>query len=385
MANIVPRPHKGDRPDRPSTWRLTWELPRDAAGKRRRVMETFHGTKTAATEYYQKRANELRERGPTAVAPAKVTVAAWLSQWLESYGSEHLEASTYRSYETLVRRDISPYLGHIELGRLGVVDVQRWQAQLAEKISRTGEPLSPRRRAYARQVLRAAINEARRMGMIRDNPVTLVRPPKQQPKQVQSFTRDQMRVMDSALAEMDDATALIPTLAWQTGMRLGEILALQWRDIDWDTRMVAVRRTLVETRKGPPAIKPYPKTGKSFRTLRLTPHLLYALRRRYVLVAGSSAEEGLMFARPDGRPLGERTVETFFDRARDGLGLPPHSFHALRHTFASLGLQAGIDIVSISKMLGHKSFAFTAQVYAHVLDATLQAAFDKFDLLVGDE
>ena len=80
MPNIVPRPHKGDRPDRPSTWRLIWELPRDAEGHRRRVMETFHGTKTAATEYYQKRATELRAEGPKAAAPAKVTVAAWLSQ-----------------------------------------------------------------------------------------------------------------------------------------------------------------------------------------------------------------------------------------------------------------------------------------------------------------
>jgi integrase len=349
-------------------------------------METFHGTKTEAKEYYEKRATEFRAKGPGYAPPGKVTVGEWLQQWLDSYGREHLEASTYRSYETLVRRDISPYLGHMELGRLSVVDVQRWQAQLAEKISRTGQPLSPRRRAYARQVLRAALNEARRLNVLtHENPVALVRPPKQHPKQAQSFSREQMRVLDAALAEMDEGMALIPTFAWQTGMLLGEILVLRWGDIDWDGRMVSVQRALVETRNGPPEIKPYPKTSKSFRTLRLHHRLLETLRKRWQAQGDQETPGALVFARPDGRLLGERTVETFFERVRDGLGLPHYSFHSLRHTFASLGLQAGIDIVSISKMLGHKSFAFTAQTYAHVLDATLQAGFDRFDRLIDDE
>lgn len=383
MPNIVARPRKGERPDRPTTWQLFWELPRSVDGKRRRVVETFHGTKTAAHEYYQKRATELRAEGSSYMPPTKLTVGAWLTQWLETYGREHLETSTQRSYETLIRRDISPYLGHIELARLSVSEVQQWQTELAAKLSRTGRPLSPRRRAYARSVLRAAINEARRLRLFtRENPVTLVRPPKQQPKQVQSFTREHMRVLDEALDEMDDGVALIPTFAWQTGMRLGEILAVQWGDIDWDTRMLSVQRALVETRQGPPVIKPYPKTSKGFRTLRLNRRLLEALRLRFEAAGAVAVREALVFARPDGRPLGERTVETFFERVRDGVGLPPYSFHSLRHTFASLGLQAGIDIVAISKMLGHKSFAFTAQVYAHVLDATLQAAFDRFDTLV---
>ncbi len=376
MPNIVARPGKGERPDRPTTFRLTWDLPRRAGGQRQRLQETFHGNKTAANEYWQKRATELRAEGPGYSPPPKTTVAEWLTGWLSTHGKE-LEPSTYRSYESLVRLRIVPHIGHIEIGRLTVVDVQRWQAELATAVTPTGKPLSPRRRAYARQVLRAALNEARRAGMIRDNPVTLVRPPKQSPKVVQAFTREQMRVLDQALAGMDDTMARIPTFAWQTGLRLGEILALRWGDIDWKTRMVSVQRALVEIPRQPAIIKDYPKTSKSFRTIRLTAHLTALLEPL------QSDEHGLVFVRQDSRPLSERSVETFFERVRDGLGLPTYSFHSLRHTFASLGLQAGIDIVAISKMLGHKSFAFTAQVYAHVLDATLQAAFDRFDAFVS--
>ena len=95
----------------------------------------------------------------------------------------------------------------------------------------------------------------------------------------------------------------------------------------------------------------YRSHSKGFRTLRLNRRLLEALRSQCKAKGGDENREALVFARPDGRPLGERTVETFFERVRDGVALPSYSFHSLRHTFASLGLQAGIDIVAISKML----------------------------------
>ena len=91
---------------------------------------------------------------------------------------------------------------------------------------------------------------------------------------------------------------------------------------------------------------------------------------------------GLVFARTDGRPLSSSTVQGFYKCMRDLAGLPPYRFHALRHTFASLALQAGVGIAEISALLGHTSVAFTAQTYAHVLDATRRQAAERFDRFV---
>lgn len=392
MPRIESWCRQGDRPDRPTSHRLTWELPPGPDGKRQRERELFHGSKSEANQRWFERQAELQatRHSQATVEDRRMLLRDWLDSWMADYGRQHLEDSTFKSYNDLIRVHIGPHLGHQRLDRLTPQMIADWQGELAGKQTPNGKPLSPRRIAYARQVLRAALREAQRRGLLTtENPVDRVRPPKQSPQRVQSFTRDEAQRLDEILIMLDDRLSVIPTLAWQTGLRLGEILALKWSDLNLVDRTLSVQRTLVEIPRQPPRLKPLPKTSAGFRTVLLTSDLVPLLRRHQSRQeaerekAGAKWQDaGLVFARTDGRPLSSSTVQGFYKRMRDLAGLPPYRFHALRHTFASLALQAGVGIAEISALLGHTSVAFTAQTYAHVLDATRRQAAERFDRFV---
>jgi len=299
----------------------------------------------------------------------------------------HLRPSTADSYGRLVRVHILPHLGRIELADLTSQLLQGWIAELSLKPSRTGRPLSPRTVSYVRAVLRDALAEAVRLGMIPTNPLDRVRPPKQQPKVVQSFTLEQMRDLD----RMAQGLRIGPlfTFLWHTGLRIGEAIALQWDDVDLDGAALTVRRSLVEV-AGQRVINA-PKTAAGTRELALMPQTAELLRGHQAtqgverLVQGASWNpEGLVFPSEVGTPLGRRNVTRAWESLRRKANLPPYGLHALRHTAASLQLQAGVGVREIAATLGHENPGFTARIYAHVLEATKRQAAEKYSRLLEE-
>jgi len=231
-------------------------------------------------------------------------------------------------------------------------------------------------RAAMSRVFSAAQNHQ----LLADNPVRRTKPMRRQEGDPtlckQPWSLDECReAMDTAIGtEMD----LFVHLAILTGARLGEMLGLQWKDIDTTTRTLVIRRTLVELRgsrhvgavKGAPTFSP-PKTAKSVRTLSYGQALADALARHQVAQvalrseAGDSwAETGQVFTTANGQAVWVSNFSAKFRRFLKVNGLRPINVHSIRHSFAINGLTLGIDLPSISKALGHASLQITLDVYA---------------------
>lgn len=387
MPSIVPRPRKGDRPDRPTTWRLTWHLSLGPDGQRRRVTETFHGTKTAAEARWLARQAEIKAGGKGYSPPSRQTLADYLDRWLRTYGHVSLRPKTAYSYQQLVRLHILPHLGHVPLADLTAQQLQEWLAHLTQP-KESGRTLSPRSVAYARAVLRSALAEAVRLGLLAANPLDRVRPPKQDPKQVQSFTFEQAQAIDQAGQDMRLGSLF--SFLWREGLRIGEATGLRWDDLDLDGGSLSVRRTVSEI--GAKKLEGPPKTKAGRREIALAPQTVELLRRHRQaqeierLANGPGWNpQGLVFPSATGTYLHYHNVRRSWRLLLARQGLPAYGIHALRHTCASLMLQAGVGLAEIAAHLGDENPAFVAKIYAHVLQATKRQAADRYNRLLEGE
>lgn len=376
------------------SWHLRWDRKNPGTGKREYIHETFHGSQRDARKRWVEREAEIRQAGAGYVKAAKTTVGEYMERWLRDYCEQHLKPTTVASYRALVRGHIIPGLGAVPLADLSAAQVAAWQAEVARKQTgrggdvgedgkRAAALLSPRRVAYARAVLRAALHDAQRQRLIPSNPVELVRAPKQDPKQVEAFTLAEVQALDAA-AEGNRLAVLIRT-AWRTGLRMGELLALRWEGVDADHRTLTVRGSLVEV-GGRRILQESTKTKKGTRSVAMTGTVaadMKAHRARQAaerLAAGEGWQDhGLVFCTGQGKPLAPRNVMRSYYTVRDAAGIPAHGFHALRHTYATLSKRAGVPIEDIADALGHETPAFTAKVYAHVLPEGRRDNADRFE------
>ncbi|MHB1954184.1 MAG: tyrosine-type recombinase/integrase [Sulfobacillus sp.] len=377
--NIQPRPRDGDRPDRPSSWRLSWYLPPGPNGKRQRATETFHGTKTAAEARWRERQTEIERAEKGYIAPARQSLGDYLEHWLIEANARIRPGTSY-SYERQVHLHISPHLGQVPLADLTAQRLQAWIAGLSQP-KENGRTLSPRSVAYVRSVLGVALGEAVRLGLLPTNPVTRVRPPKQDPKQVKSFTYEQAQDIDEAGRDM--RLSVLFSVLWRTGLRIGEAIGLRWSDLDLDSGTLSVHRTLSEI--GGKLVEGPPKTKAGRRDIALERQVVDLLRQHRQaqgverLVSGPDWNPtGLVFPSEAGTPLFRRNVRRSWTMLLARAGLPAYGLHAMRHTCASLMLQAGVGLAEIAAHLGDENTAFVAKTYAHVLQATKRQAADRF-------
>lgn len=363
------------------SWRLRWEAKDSGTGERRYVYETFHGPRREAERYWQRRWAEIQAQGAGFVKPQRTPLRDYLDRWLRDYAELHLKPTTAASYRRLIRLYVAPKLGAVPLADLSAPAVQGWLAEMQRS------SLSPRTVAYARAVLRAALQEAVRLGLIPSNPVDRVRPPRQAPKQVSAFTPEEvLRLQDAARGHRLEALILT---AWQTGLRLGEILALRWEDVDLEGMTIRVGKSLADLGGGRIIVQE-PKTERGIRTVAITPQVVTALKAHRArqaeerLAAGERWQDrGLVFCAQNGKPLVPRNVMRAYYTIRDKAGLPRHGFHSLRHTNATLAKLAGIDVTEIATNLGHTSPSFTARTYAHVLPESQRQAAQRFAAFVA--
>ncbi len=307
------------------------------------------------------------------------TLASYLEVWLSTHVAMNLRPTTADTYARLVRLHIIPHLGDVRLSDLTPSRLQVWLAQLSSAGSPTGRILSPRTVTYAMAVLRAALNDAVRLGVLERNPFQRVRAPRPRPRIVESFSLEQVRRLES----VEHRLSPLFNFLWQTGLRIGEALALRWDDVDLDRSSLRIRRSAAEV-SGKMIVGP-PKTIAGMREIALTPQTSALLRTQLAsLISDGLANSSLVFPSRTGTMLSRRNVTRAWAGTRKKAALPPLGLHALRHTNASLQLQAGVGIREIAAHLGHESPALTARVYAHVLEDTKrQAARRLGDLLAG--
>jgi integrase len=248
--------------------------------------------------------------------------------------------------------------------------------------------LSAKTVRYIHTIIHKALADAERKGAVIRNVAPLSEPPK-----LTSAGKPEMRVWTGeqlrSFLRHAEGHAFYPAffLAAHTGMRRGEVLGLRWKDVDLSRSRLSVRQAIVSVAHevGVSDVK----TGSARRTIDLDPRTLAVLRswrkrqlEERLLVGVGGSYEGLAFARPDGRPIHPDFFSQCFDRLEAQTDLPRIRPHDLRHTHATLLLQAGQPPKVVSERLGHSTPGFTLTVYQHVIPGMQAEAASAFSELV---
>jgi integrase len=310
------------------------------------------------------------------------TTEQFLMQWLEKSVEPTVRTSTYRHYEQIVRVHIVPSLGRVRLDKLTPLQVQH----LLNEKAKAG--LAPRTVGHVRAVLRNALNQALRWGLVTRNAAELSAPPRQPKSPVKPLTAEQAR----AFLEFSKADRLGPLFAaaLSTGMRQGELLGLRWEDIDFERRTVSVRRALQRVDGEPTFVEP--KSESSRRMITVPTAALDAFRdqqarqRERRLLSGDRWQDWeLVFTATNGAPLEQSNVTHRLQKLLNEAGLPRQRFHDLRHACASLLLEAGVPARTIMGMLGHSQISLTLNTYAHLSPTLERDAAEAIDRMLAGE
>jgi integrase len=338
--------------------------------------------------YYGKTRSEARDKLKEAqreldngidLDASRQTVGQFLDRWLSDVAKPGVRPSTYESYRLHVERHLKPALGHLALRKL---TPQHVQALMNEKVK---AGLAPRTVHLMRATLRRALGYAVKWSLVTRNVATLVEPPRAVRKPVQPLNAEQVRrFLD---ATRDDRFGPLFHVAIASGLRQGELLGLQWEDVDFAAGTVTVRRALQRIDKRPVFVEP--KSDRSRRTVNLPASAVAALkiqkdRQAFARQAAGEhwQEQDLVFASTIGTPLDAPNVTHRLQALLKDAGLPRQRFHDLRHCCASLMLANGEHPRVVMETLGHSQISLTMNTYSHVMPAMQRDAADRLDALL---
>ena len=370
-----------------SKWEITIDIGRDAAtGKRLRHFETINGIKKDA----QHRLAELLiniEQGTYIKQPRKLTVAAWLLQWLDGYVASNLSPKTNESYQHELRHYIIPRLGGIRLNELRPHHIQDYIAEvLSGGRRRSTGGLSHRTVQYHYRILSKALDDAIKMGLMTVNPCKGVSPPRPARHDIPALGPDNLVKLMEAIRQ--SSYYLYYHTLLLTGLRRSELLALKWRDLDLDLACVHVAHSLHRLDDGNIIIKE-PKTSSSRRPVDLPPSLALLLRQHMVdqeaqrvLLGSNLNDDDFIFSHADGSPLYPTTVTHTFSKVAKRAGLSYLRLHDLRHIHATMLLKTGAHPRIVQERLGHSSIATTLDIYSHTVPGMQKAAAERLDTLL---
>lgn len=308
-------------------------------------------------------------------------VGPFLRSWLDEVARPTLRASTYDSYDDILRLHLIPGLGRVAVAKLAPAEVQ---AFLNVK---SASGLSPRRVQYIHAVLRRALGTAERWGLASRNVAKLVEPPRVPRHEIRPLTPEQARLLlEAAVGERLHA---LYVTALATGLRQGELLGLRWGDLDLDARKTLhVRHSLARVKGKLELLEP--KTDRGRRTVVLPEVVITALRAHRTrqlmdrLHAGSRwMDTGHVFTTTVGTPLDAASVTRSFQQLLDRGGLPRCRFHDLRHAAATFLLAQGFTLEDVKNLLGHSSIVLTSNTYGHVLEQRQQQVARGMDAVLG--
>jgi len=371
------------------TWEVVLELGRDPrTGRRERRTFTVRGTKkqaevAAATQ-------EAAIVGGTFVDPSKETVEEFLRRWMRDYVEPSLALRTQQRYREIVEYDLVPYIGRLPLQKLRPSHVVALEQRLRhEGNHRNGGGLGPASVQKVHAVLHRAMAHAVRWQAVQVNPVSAVDRPVVPKAEIQVVTPDQARALLRALRGHPYELPL--RVALLCGLRLSELLALRWRDIDWDRGSLTVHQALdLPAPDGTPRFKET-KTHRAERPVSLPAQLVEDLREHRArqlerrLAAPVWADLDLVFTNERGEPVLAVTLRKYLYRVLAEAGLPRVRLHGLRHSMATLMLAAGEHPKVVSERMGHSSVAFTLATYSHVIPGMHEQAAQRLANVLDGE
>ncbi len=373
------------RTDGSHFWQITIELPKDPiTGKRNRRYKSVDGTKKEAERAMHEFIREI-EKGYY-VTDSKTTIAEWIDTWLEVYIVPNVSPTTLSRYQGMIKRYIKPIIGHMQVQQLNTLAVQAWVNGLKTSPA-SGKEMSASTIKHAYHVLKGSLDKAVLAGVIPRSPCTGIMLPKGQKKPPVVYDEAQIKQLIEAAkgTEME----LIIDIELCLGLRRGELLGLQWDNIDFEKNQIHVVRNRVVV-DGKSTVKD-PKTESSRRTVDVPVQLIQKLRQHKTKCLANRLRMGQAYTvtdyvivHPDGKPIYPEYVSQMFTKLQKKAGLPKCRFHDLRHLCASIMLMQGVNVKVAQEHLGHKDISTTMNIYSHVLPSVAKEAAQKIGALVYD-
>ena len=362
-----------------NTWQITIDTGQlNPNGKRKRVFKTVKGTRADADKMLREMLVQL-DKGQ--LSTSTLTVSEWMSVWLRDYVGPRRRQATVEKYERTIRNHIGPALGSIRLNKLRPHDVTRAQNEWAKTMKATTVNT-------IRAILSSAFKQAERLDLIPASPIW----------KATALPEDTPEVKPPSIQDVDDILEYAKSinhrfyaafhLAAYTGLRKGELLGLTWERINLLDRQLVVDQTVQHLNTGLTIGKPKSDRGKRVVNLddytievlkehrRQQDELRAFMRRAYV-------DRGLVFTTETGGPVQPNVLLKCLKSVGRTVGNPSITMHSFRHYHASVLLQAGIALPTVSERMGHASKGFTLSTYAHSLPGWQQEAADEFAAFVG--
>jgi integrase len=363
-------------------------------GRQKRVQKWFtvQGTKRDAEKKLAELLHNLHRS--EYVEPSKLTVGEWLHEWLDTaIKPPNKRLRTYETYKSVIERHLKPTLGHLRLQQVKPSDLKRYYNEAL---------LSPATLEQHHTLLHSALKAAQLQGLVQRNVASLVigKPHRREGRDDvlrHCWEAEEARLFIAAAKELGPQPAAFYTLALDTGARKGELCGLQWSEVELTTGTVAMVRQLIKP--GPSPVFGPLKGGES-RTISIALETAALLRRHKAHQAELKLanrtqyhDHGLVFAKAWehvrrhgetlGHPLQMNNIgQNEYRRIIQAAGVRPIKFHGLRHTCATLLLQAGVPIKVVQERLGHKKIEITLNIYAHALPSMQQDAAAKLAALI---
>ena len=367
-----------------NSYRLTVAEGFDLNGKPMIHRKTVHGTKKDAEVELAKFVTEVQNG--LVVDGKSLRFSEFTEIWKRDYGSKELAPTTYKRYCRMLETRILPYFGHFYINKIRPTDIMKFydllekDTQLVRKKgnngSKTKKPLSGKTILEHHRLLRAMLHKAVYWQLIVANPAERVQAPKAKKPKRRSYDDEQTKILleNLELLSVEDTkykVAIILTIF--TGVRLGELMGLEWQDVDFKNGIISINRSS-QYLSDMGVFTKTPKTESSIREIAI-PEFIISLLEEYKLwyeeqksIYGELwTNSDRLFVQADGKPMHPSSISKWFVRYVSTIGLPVINFHGLRHTNASLLVAQNVDIAVISARLGHAQISTTLDFYVHPL------------------
>ena len=367
-----------------NSYRLTVAEGFDLNGKPMIHRKTVHGTKKDAEVELAKFVTEVQNG--LVVDGKSLRFSEFTDIWKRDYGSKELAPTTYKRYCRMLETRILPYFGHFYINKIRPTDIMKFydllekDTQLVRKSGNNGEktkkPLSGKTILEHHRLLRAMLHKAVYWQLIVANPAERVQAPKARKPKKRSYDDEQTKILleNLELLSVEDTkykVAIILTIF--TGVRLGELMGLEWQDVDFKNGIISINRSS-QYLSDMGVFTKTPKTESSIREIAI-PEFIISLLEEYKLwyeeqksIYGELwTNSDRLFVQADGKPMHPSSISKWFVRYVSTIGLPVINFHGLRHTNASLLVAQNVDIAVVSARLGHAQISTTLDFYVHPL------------------
>ena len=367
-----------------NSYRLTVSEGFDLNGNPMIHRKTVHGTKKDAQVELAKFVTEVQNG--LVVDGKSLRFSEFTEIWKRDYGSKELAPSTYKRYCRMLETRLLPYFGHFYINKIRPTDIMKFydllekDTQLVRKKgnngSKTKKPLSGKTILEHHRLLRAMLHKAVYWQLIVANPAERVQAPRAKKPKRKSYDDEQTKILLENLEQLsieDTKYKVAIILTVFTGVRLGELMGLEWQDIDFKNGIISINRSS-QYLSDMGVFTKVPKTESSIREIAI-PEFIISLLEEYKLWYEEQKsiynelwnDSNRLFVQADGKPMHPSTISKWFVRYVGQIGLPVINFHGLRHTNASLLVAQNVDIAVVSARLGHAQISTTLDFYVHPL------------------